>query len=353
MSSSHSSPGDFDTTLLDRFLAGTATNDEQQQVAAWLAADRRHAALLQAVREAYPASQVVSQVVSQAVTGLEGAAATAATEPATEAAWQALQARIDQATVRSIRSAPSLADTTRRRTRAMPTWLRVAAVLVVGVTGGLMWEKATADREYSAPVGQRLSMTLPDGSRMTLAGGSTARVPRSFGSGSREVTLKGEGHFDVVHDSTLPFRVRAEGAVAEDVGTRFVVRAWPEVDGVEVAVEEGIVALARGQSSPTLLHAGDRGRVTSSGKVEVRKDGAERAAWIRGEFVFDGTPLSEALPALGRWYGVTLRATPAMQTRLITGQFSALPLDPMLESLALALDAQLVRDGSIITFTTR
>jgi len=122
---------------------------------------------------------------------------------------------------------------------------------------------------------------------------------------------------------------------------------------VEVAVEEGIVALAQGHAAPTLLHAGDRGRVTSAGRVEVSQDGAERAAWIRGEFVFDGTALSEALPALARWYGVTLTATPDMLERRVTGQFAALPLDPMLESLALALNAQLVRNGSTITFSSR
>jgi len=339
MSSSHASPGDFDTMLLDRFLAGTATEEEQKHVANWLAADPRHAAMLQALREAH--------VVAHATRSHERAAEASAAD----AAWQALQTRLDAANVRSLSSAPSLRGSP--RPRAIPTWLRVAAVLLVGVTSGLLWQNTSANREYVAPVGQRLSMTLPDGSRMTLAGGSSATVSRRFGKGSREVVLTGEGHFNVVHDTTQPFRVRAGDAMAEDVGTRFVVRAWPEVGGVEVAVEEGIVALSQGQTAATLLHAGDRGRVTSTGRVEVSKDGAERAAWIRGEFVFDGTPLSEALPALGRWYGVTLHATPAMQTRLVTGQFSALPLDPMLESLALALDAQLVRDGSTITFSSR
>lgn len=349
MSSSHSSHGDFDSVLLDRFLAGTATPDEQQQVATWQAADPRHAAMLQALRHAH--------TVAHTATGLDGAAGATATDAAatdaaaTDAAWQALQARIDRSAVRSIHSAPSLGRAA--RSRALPSWLRVAAVLLVGVTGGLLWQSATANTEYAAPVGQRLSMTLPDGSSMTLAGGSSATVSRRFGKGSREVLLQGEAHFDVVHDTTQPFRVRAGDAMAEDVGTRFVVRAWPEVGGVEVSVEEGIVALAQGETSPTLLHAGDRGRVTHTGRVEVSKDGAERAAWIRGDFVFDGTPLSEALPALGRWYGVTLTATPDMLQRRVTGQFAALPLDPMLESLALALNAQLVRDGSTITFSSR
>lgn len=335
-SSPESSPHDFDTALLDRFLAGSATPDETARVADWLAADRRHVALMQALREAHAAPGTIAS-------------------SATDAAWQALQARIDRSThdeaIRPIHTAPGVRRAA--QTRGLPTWLRVAAVLVVGVTGGVLWRNATASQEYTAPLGQRLSMTLPDGSRMTLAGGSSARVPRSFGAGSREITLQGEGHFDVVHDTTQPFRVRAGNVLAEDVGTRFVVRAWPEVGGVEVAVEEGIVALAQGHAAPTLLHAGDRGRVTSAGRVEVSQDGAERAAWIRGEFVFDGTALSEALPALARWYGVTLTATPDMLERRVTGQFAALPLDPMLESLALALNAQLVRNGSTITFSSR
>lgn len=335
-SSPESSPHDFDTALLDRFLAGSATPDETARVADWLAADRRHVALMQALREAHAAPGTIAS-------------------SATDAAWQALQARIDRSmhdeAIRPIHTAPGVRRAA--RSRGLPTWLRVAAVLLVGVTGGVLWRNATASQEYTAPLGQRISMTLPDGSRMTLAGGSSARVPRSFGAGSREITLQGEGHFDVVHDTTQPFRVRAGNVLAEDVGTRFVVRAWPEVGGVEVAVEEGIVALAQGHAAPTLLHAGDRGRVTSAGRVEVRQDGAERAAWIRGEFVFDGTALSEALPALARWYGVTLTATPDMLERRVTGQFAALPLDPMLESLALALNAQLVRNGSTITFSSR
>ncbi|MBL0889620.1 MAG: FecR domain-containing protein [Gemmatimonadaceae bacterium] len=335
-------PHDADTALLDRILAGSATSDDQARLDTWLAADRRHAALLKALREAH------------ATAGTTTAFATTAS--ATDAAWQALQERMGHAadrdaTVRPIHTAPGVRRAA--QTRGLPTWLRVAAVLVVGVIGGVLWRNATASQEYTAPLGQRISMTLPDGSRMTLAGGSSARVPRSFGAGSREITLQGEGHFDVVHDTTQPFRVRAGNVLAEDVGTRFVVRAWPEVGGVEVAVEEGIVALAQGHAAPTLLHAGDRGRVTSAGRVEVRQDGAERAAWIRGEFVFDGTALSEALPALARWYGVTLTATPDMLERRVTGQFAALPLDPMLESLALALNAQLVRNGSTITFSSR
>lgn len=320
----------MDLLLLDRLLAGVATPAEQKQIADWIAADPRNAAMLSALRDAHAVRD------PQVATG-------------TEAAWKDLQTRIATASgIRSISDAPSVRRKTWRPSAAV--W-RIAATLLIAVTGTAVWRARTAEVELVAQTGQRLSTTLPDGSRITLASGSRARWPRRFGFGAREVRLEGEAFFEVVHDTTQPFRVRVGDNVAEDVGTRFAVRAWPEIEGVEVAVEEGAVTLGRDRVSPTLLSAGDRGRVTADGGVQVTHDGVARAAWGRGEFVFDSTTLTEALPALGRWYGVTLTASPAMQNRRVTGRFSTLPLDPLLESLALALDARVSRAGSVITLT--
>lgn len=322
-------PQQFDPLLLDRLLSGSATQQEKAQIEAWIAQDPRNAAMLSALRDSHrvPAGFPADK---------------------TQVAWNALQTRIAAGSVRSISDAPSV----RRKSRfGTPVLLRVAATLLVAVGGAALWRVQTAETTLVAPDGQRVSATLPDGSRMTLAAGSRATWPRRFGRGDREVTLEGEGYFDVVHDTTQPFRVRVGENVAEDVGTRFVVRAWPEIGGVEVSVEEGAVALGRDKMQPTLLAAGDRGRVTSDGRVSVEHDGAERAAWIRGEFVFDNTTLTDALPALGRWYGVTITASPELQSRRVTGRFSTLPLDPLLESLALALNAKINRAGSIITLS--
>lgn len=332
-----SSPHELDPQRLDqileRLLTGVATPEEQAQVSRWMAADPRHAALVNALQEAHAQHHANDPQSVQR----------------TDAAWQALQARIERTTVRPISDAPSIRRTTRRPRVAQ--WLQMAAVLAVAVTGATVWRARTADVVLSAPIGERVSTTLPDGSRMTLAAGSRARWPRRFGSGVRDVRLEGEAYFDVVHDTTQPFRVRVGDDVAEDVGTKFVVRAWPEIGGVEVAVEEGAVALGRERTAPTLLTAGDRGRAAPDGRVHVTHDGAARAAWAHGDFVFDSTTLAEALPALGRWYGVTLSAPQTMQDRRVTGRFNLLQLDPLIESLAFALDARVTRAGSIITLT--
>ncbi len=57
--------------------------------------------------------------------------------------------------------------------------------------------------------------------------------------------LEGEGYFEVTHDARRPFRVHAGDALTEDLGTRFVVRAYPELAAVDVAVAEGVVSLRR------------------------------------------------------------------------------------------------------------
>lgn len=316
------SPADLDR-LLDRVLAGEASAAEQAQAAEWAAADPRRAALLRGVPD---------QLTTPAVD--------------TDAAWAALSARLDAPVVRPITSAPSM----RRPAR----WPRVAAAaaLVLAAIGG--WRAlAPSTIELVAPTGQRVSRTLPDGSTITLAAGSRARWSRDFGAATREVQLDGEGYFDVVHDTTRPFRVRARDGVAEDVGTRFVVRAWPELPHLEVAVEEGIVALAdtaqARSARGTLLSAGQRGVLTDDGRVAVSTDVDEALGWIRGELVFDDTPLREALPAIGRWYGVTLTADATMADRRLTARFAQQPLEQLLEALGLALNARVRRDGTSIT----
>ncbi len=100
-----------------------------------------------------------------------------------------------------------------------------------------------AVREYATAAGQRLSVTLVDGTRFTLAPASRVRVGAEYGRGERRVTLEGEAYFAVVHDAAHPFVVRARGAAARDVGTAFDVRAYPEDVGARIAVAEGAVAV--------------------------------------------------------------------------------------------------------------
>ncbi|WP_396224552.1 FecR domain-containing protein [Gemmatimonas sp.] len=326
---------EFDPLLLDRYLAGDLSPADRARVEAWLNAHPRDAQLL---REAPRASLGAAQAID------------------TDAAWRALSARLQ---------APAQDDLAARRDRltgsasrrSVAPWARrvaaVAATMLLMIGGVATWQ-ATRGGSITAPIGRDVSAQLPDGSRVTLAAGSRLRWGGSFGRGARDVALEGEGYFDVVHDDTRPFRVRTRNAVAEDVGTRFVVRAWPELPAVDVAVEEGIVALmdtVRPRvERATLLHAGQRGRLLASG-VQVTSDVASALAWMRGELVFDESPLSEVLPAIGRRYDVTISADPALAQRRLTARFAAQSLDEVLAALRLALGVRITTSGRTVSLT--
>ena len=103
-------------------------------------------------------------------------------------------------------------------------------------------------REIATTRGQQATLDLADGTRVTLAADSKLRIPPSFGRAGtdgvrrRDVELQGE-LFDVVHNTTRPFVVHTTTAVTKDVGTSFVISAYPEAHMTEVVVVSGSVGL--------------------------------------------------------------------------------------------------------------
>jgi transmembrane sensor len=300
-------------------------------------------------------SGIVGKAVRAAASG-----DTVVTAQETEHAWQVLQARMagmarESATVVGTIAPAASAPAVRRK----PQWwsYAAAALLTVGAVG--LWQRLSPARDVvNAPLGQRVAVTLPDGSSITLAAGSTASWVRGFRGGAREIMLDGEAFFDVVHDDQRPFLVRARDGVAQDVGTRFIVRAWPELAQVEVAVEDGIVAFADSAAARTKpvsqrvqLHAGQRGRLAGDGSVAVRRADSAAFSWLTGTLAFADAPANEAIAVIGRWYGVQIAVDPTLASRRLTARFVSQPLPQLLDALALALGAKVERRGMQITLT--
>lgn len=275
----------------------------------------------------------------------------------TDAAWHALQARLDQPerVVTALPSAPRVTRVDVRPSTMGRSVLRIAAAAVLLVSGAWWWaQRAPRFDEAVAPLGQQVVVQLPDGSRLTLAAGSRARWPRGLRHADRTVELEGEGYFDVVHDTARVFRVRARHAVIEDIGTRFLVRAWRDDASLEVHVTEGAVALsdsASARRTPVgrwpIIQAGQRGTLHANGGVERAALDSGAVGWLTGTLVFTDTPVREAIPVLSRWYAVTITAEDAVLDRRLTGRFMRRSLPELMDALALALGvrAEQTQDG--------
>ena len=211
-----------------------------------------------------------------------------------------------------------------------------------------------AARTYGTAVGQRDSVTLADGSRVMLGPDSRLTVPADYGVTTRTVALRGDGYFDVHHDSAMPFVVQAGDAVIEDIGTRFTIES-DAVDTTTVSVLAGSVRLRARDSAATtgaILVAGDRGSVTTAGAVHAdpHSVGADDAAWTTGRLVFRDASLVRVAGELHRWYGVNIRiADSALAHRHITNTFTGESIDQVLKTIGLTLGARVERQGDAAT----
>jgi transmembrane sensor len=213
---------------------------------------------------------------------------------------------------------------------------------------------AVTEYRAAAALGRDTTVTLVDGTTVRLAPGSAIVWTSAFGRPARDIRLDGEALFDVVHDERRPFRVRTRNAIAEDIGTRFVVRAWPELRHVEVAVAEGEVALSdtaarAGRGQAQVLRAGDRARLLDDGAVAVSRDADLVLAWTSGELAFDNESLRTVLPAIGRRFAVAVRADSTVLDRRITARFTAQSLSDVISALALTLNVRADSVDGVLT----
>lgn len=120
------------------------------------------------------------------------------------------------------------------------TYGRYAAAAIALIVLGTAFLMLPQSVEISP--GEIAVVSLPDGSEVELNSGSVIQFNRLFGFSNRDLSLNGEGFFDVV-SSDKPFEVTSNGTVTRVVGTRFNIRSWSDhpLNETLVTVEEGSV----------------------------------------------------------------------------------------------------------------
>ena len=218
------------------------------------------------------------------------------------------------------------------RTRWRVAGLRAAAAVLVVAGAGLIWRAASpgsapaslgGPSRFATTVGVLDSLQLPDGSRVLLGPGSELVLGQGFGSAAREMTLKGEARFDVVHDESRPFVVRTTAATFRDVGTVFSVHG-DDAGGASIAVTEGAVSAQRaGGAASVTLRAGDRATVGPEGSLKVERAAvtSDDLAWTKGQLVFRDAPMPQVRADLRRWYGLELQIDSALSSKRLTATF--------------------------------
>lgn len=153
--------------------------------------------------------------------------------------------------------------------------------------------------------GSTIEVTLYDGTRVWLNASSELEYPAAFTGTVREVTLRGEGYFEVAKDARRPFVVRTPSARVEVLGTSFNVLA-PSAGKCVTTLVEGRVRLADSLRNELTLSPGQQAELSPSGTWRVRDvDTRYYTAWRDGLFAFKDCTLREIVSTLADWYRVT------------------------------------------------
>lgn len=189
--------------------------------------------------------------------------------------------------------------------------LRYAAVIMVAILGTWFFtsEHTGNDADFTrieVPAGQRVYVTLADGTEAWLSPRTKVKVPNRFNKDNRVVELDGEGYFSVTKDAQRPFIVKTQNYDIKVLGTKFNVFAYSESSRFEADLVEGSVQVySRSNQEDNLILAPNEKAYLENNRLLKASHVFSNEEYLKnGIFSFTGVPFSEILNYLSLWYNV-------------------------------------------------
>lgn len=196
--------------------------------------------------------------------------------------------------------------------------------------------------------------TLQDGSLVYLSQTSAIEYPQQFSNTERSIQLSGEAFFDVAHDNSKPFRIKAGNANIEVLGTSFNVKTH-DANSLELFVETGKVKVSMSNSpTSTYVEAGQLLTLTN-GSAKVVYSSAYNTHWRKNIIQFRDERLEDIFYGLGKTYGFTFVAeNKELNNRLMTLTIYDGSLKTISELIALSLSIEYeLKSDSLVVFRDR
>jgi len=197
----------------------------------------------------------------------------------------------------------------------------------------------------STTTGERKTISLPDGTVVTLNTCSRIKYPNKFLGKNRKVMLEGGAYFKVVHNSSMPFIVNTyyKNTNIKVLGTTFNVDAYPQNKIIEATLIEGRISFEgineKGETTKTILSPTEKLTYnTSTNNVFVQNvDTKDETAWMDGRIVFRNSPILEVTRKLSKLYNVDFKLDgEIIKSYSFTGDFSEDSLSQVLEYMRIS-----------------
>jgi len=204
-----------------------------------------------------------------------------------------------------------------RKTTSTKYWLRIAAVLLIGISvfsinkifyntldnSNISVQKLPSNHHDSRYI------LLPDSSIVILTPGSELIYPKVFDGAERVVQLKGEAYFDIKHRDNLPFIIHSGRVKTVVLGTAFTIKSLNH-DEVEVFVNRGKVRVDDGTQEIAVLTANHKliyhpqeDNIIHNEETQIVKNEFE---WRDTKMEFDGMTFKDITKKLEDRYSVKI-----------------------------------------------
>ena len=234
-----------------------------------------------------------------------------------------------------------------------------AAGLFLALNDGLL-----RGQTFRTDIGERRSVVLKDGSRLTLDSGTVVKV--RYGRDARRLELaRGQARFDVAHDVQRPFSVRAGEETVVATGTAFNIDLIGRRTVVTL-IQGHVTVLRREPSSlfqpragasrpsPILLDPGQQLIAQPAAAPRVQVASIDRAtAWESGQLVFADETLASVAERVSRYSGKPVRVDPAIATLRISGVFNAGDVATFVDMVSRYLPVQAEESDDAVTLRKR
>lgn len=199
--------------------------------------------------------------------------------------------------------------------------------------------------------GEKLSVTLPDGSKVHLNTLSKLTYPENFGEKTRDVLLEGEAYFSVTSNKERPFSVKSGEMLTIVRGTEFDIKNRGDLTSVVVVkglvdtyspTKEEAYKLKKGD----LLFYDEKAKVSKLQKANLK----HYLAWRSDKFSFEHSRLADVMDEIERYYNIkSAFQNDSLKNITLTGFFGSDSLNKILSVISLTLDVKIkYKDRTIL-----
>ncbi len=325
--------------LILRKLDGTLTRDEAEKFECWLNENDSNREIFRDAQKIWFSIQYVKKDNLLPHISLQQD-------------WQRIKQKINNANPVELRPAYRNFKKQRQKHDYQSILIKAAAVLMIVATSvffTLQYTKAFEVAEYepvfrvvTTNAGERATIYLGDGSKVTLNAESTIEISDYSPGSERLVRMSGQAFFDVMKNHDSLFFIDTGDAIVQVLGTSFDVRSYIDEEELRVTVTDGSVTvktnIGREFEESITVEQGQLARLdrqTGLLDMHIPDDLDLYTGWVEGRLIFQNSTFTYAINQVRRWFNIEIQYELSDETLLL----NELTADLRMRSLNSVLDA--------------